>query len=180
MGRVFANGPGDRGSIPGRVILKLKKWFLVPSFLIFGTMKYVSRVKWNNPGKGVAPSPLPRCISFWKGDSGSPATTVTNFTFTFICAVFKSDTEWTWCFFRCHRGNEPYRTVKCRVRQILPDCFSPDLPLRFGAWPLSLCFLAELVLSAVWLLYCHPLRFHISRNWCFWFLPQRYRLVRTR
>ena len=27
---------------------------------------YVSRVKWNNPGKGVAPSPTPRCSSYWK------------------------------------------------------------------------------------------------------------------
>ena len=23
--------------------------------------------KWNNPGKGVAPSPKPRCSSYWKG-----------------------------------------------------------------------------------------------------------------
>ena len=28
MSRVFANGPGDRGSIPGRVILKTQKMVL--------------------------------------------------------------------------------------------------------------------------------------------------------
>ena len=28
---------------------------------------YVSRVKWSNPGKGVAPSPTPQCSSYWKG-----------------------------------------------------------------------------------------------------------------
>ena len=28
---------------------------------------YVSRVKWSNPEKGVAPSPTPRCSSYWKG-----------------------------------------------------------------------------------------------------------------
>ena len=26
-----------------------------------------SRVKWSNPGKGVAPFPTPRCSSYWKG-----------------------------------------------------------------------------------------------------------------
>ena len=47
------NGLGDLGSIPGRVI---------PS-----NIRYVSRVKWSNPGKGVAPSLTPRCSSYWKG-----------------------------------------------------------------------------------------------------------------
>ena len=30
-------------------------------------IRYVSRVKWSNPGKGVAPSPAPQCSSHWKG-----------------------------------------------------------------------------------------------------------------
>ena len=30
-------------------------------------IRYVSRVKWSNPGKGVAPSPTPQCCSYWKG-----------------------------------------------------------------------------------------------------------------
>ena len=29
MVRVFANGPGDLGSIPGRVIPKTQKWYLM-------------------------------------------------------------------------------------------------------------------------------------------------------
>ena len=33
MSRVFANGPGDRGSIPGRVIPKTKKILLGAAFL---------------------------------------------------------------------------------------------------------------------------------------------------
>ena len=28
--------------------------------------RYGSRVKWSNPGNGVAPSPTPRCSSYWK------------------------------------------------------------------------------------------------------------------
>ena len=38
MSRVFANGPGDQGSIPGRVIPKSQKMVLQES-----------RVKWSNP-----------------------------------------------------------------------------------------------------------------------------------
>ena len=30
MLRVFGNGPGDQGSIPGRAILKTQKWYLTP------------------------------------------------------------------------------------------------------------------------------------------------------
>ena len=30
-------------------------------------IRYGSRVKWRNPGKGVAPFPTPWCSSYWKG-----------------------------------------------------------------------------------------------------------------
>ena len=33
MCREFANGPGDRDSIPGQVILKTQKWYLMPPSL---------------------------------------------------------------------------------------------------------------------------------------------------
>ena len=59
--RVFVNGPGDLGSIPGH------KWYLILPGLILSNIMYVSRVKWSNPGKGVASSTLPRCSSYWKG-----------------------------------------------------------------------------------------------------------------
>ena len=66
--RVFANGPRDLSSIPGRVIPKtFKKWYLIPSCLTLSNIRYVSRVKWSNPGKGVVPSPTPRCSSYRKG-----------------------------------------------------------------------------------------------------------------
>ena len=35
--------------------------------LALSIIRYVSRVKWCNPGKGVAPSPIPQCSSYWKG-----------------------------------------------------------------------------------------------------------------
>ena len=57
VGRVFANGPGDLGSIPGWVIPKTLKWYLIPPCLTLSNIRYVSRVKWSNPGKGVVPFP---------------------------------------------------------------------------------------------------------------------------
>ena len=46
----------------------LKKWYLMPLCLTLSIIRYVSRVKWSNPGKGVALSPTPQCRSYWKGN----------------------------------------------------------------------------------------------------------------
>ena len=67
MSWVFANSLGDRCSIPCRVIPRLKKWYLIPSCLALSIIRYGSRVKWTNPGKGVATSPATRCSSYRKG-----------------------------------------------------------------------------------------------------------------
>ena len=45
---------------------RLNKWYLIPPYVTLSIIRYVSRVKWSNPGEGVAPSPTPRC-SYWKG-----------------------------------------------------------------------------------------------------------------
>ena len=119
VGRVFANGPEDLGSILGRVIpttlkmvlytsllntqqykvrikgignagsltrwveyspmvrgswvqsqvasyKRLLKWYLIHPCLTPSNIRCVSRAKWSNPGKGVAPSPTPQCNSYWK------------------------------------------------------------------------------------------------------------------
>ena len=46
---------------------RLKKWYLIPPCLTLSIIRYVSRVKWSNPGKGVALSPTSQCSSYWKG-----------------------------------------------------------------------------------------------------------------
>ena len=46
---------------------RLKKWFLISPCLTFSTIRYISRVKWSNPAKGVDASPTPWCSSYWKG-----------------------------------------------------------------------------------------------------------------
>ena len=65
--RVFANGPGDLGSIPGRVIPKTQKMVLDDSLL--NTQHYKVRIKGKvgQSREGVAPSPTPWCSSYRKG-----------------------------------------------------------------------------------------------------------------
>ena len=46
---------------------RLKKWYLMPPCLTLSIIRYVSRGKWSNPGKRVAPSHTPQCSSYWKG-----------------------------------------------------------------------------------------------------------------
>ena len=64
VGRVFANGPEDCGSIHGRVIPKNQKVVLDTSVL--NTYNACS-VKWGGLEEGVAPFPTLRCCSRWKG-----------------------------------------------------------------------------------------------------------------
>ena len=63
--RVFANGQGDLGSIPGRVIPKTQKKVLDASLL--NTQHYKVRIKGKveQSREGVAPSPTP-CSSYRK------------------------------------------------------------------------------------------------------------------
>ena len=65
--RVFANGPGDLGSIPGRVIPKTQKMVLDASLL--NTQHYKVRIKGKveQSREGVAPSPTSWCSSYRKG-----------------------------------------------------------------------------------------------------------------
>ena len=46
---------------------RLKKWYLVLPCLTLSIIRLGSRVKWSNPGKGVASCPTPWCSSYWKG-----------------------------------------------------------------------------------------------------------------
>ena len=43
-----------------------KKWYLMPPCSTLSIIRYGSRVKWSNPGKGVVPSPTPWCSSYRK------------------------------------------------------------------------------------------------------------------
>ena len=64
VGRMFANGLGDLGSIPGGVIPKNLKWYLISPCLTLSNIRYVPRVNWSSLGKGVAPSSTLQCCSY--------------------------------------------------------------------------------------------------------------------
>ena len=65
--RVFANGPGDLGSIPGRVIPKTQKMVLDASLLNTQHYKVWIKGKVEPSREGVAPSPTSWCSSYRKG-----------------------------------------------------------------------------------------------------------------
>ena len=60
---------------------RLKKWYL----MVLSMVRYGSRVKWSNTGKGVVPCPaLPLdVIAIEKGVIRLPSITVASFTFTY-------------------------------------------------------------------------------------------------
>ena len=64
MVRMFVNGPGDQGSIPGWVIMKTQEMVLDTSLL--NTQHYKVQIKgqWSNPRKGVPPSPTSWCSNY--------------------------------------------------------------------------------------------------------------------
>ena len=61
---VFANSAGDRGSIPCRNMAKTQKIVLNASLLNTRHYHVWIKVKWSNPEKGVALSPIPWCCSY--------------------------------------------------------------------------------------------------------------------
>ena len=65
--RVFSNGPGDLGSIPGRVIPKTQKMVLDASLLNTQHYKVRIKVKVEQSREEVAPSPTHWCSSYRKG-----------------------------------------------------------------------------------------------------------------
>ena len=67
VGRVFANGLGDLGSIPGRVIPKTLKMVLDTSLL--NTQQYKVRIesKVEHSRERSSALPTPQCSSYWKG-----------------------------------------------------------------------------------------------------------------
>ena len=66
MSWAFANGLGDRDSIPGRVISKTKKMVLDTALL--HTQNPEVRIKGKVEHSMEWSSIFPRCSSYWKGD----------------------------------------------------------------------------------------------------------------
>ena len=83
VGRVFANGPGDLGSIPGRVIRKILKMILDASLL--NTQQYKVRIEGKvEQSKERCSAPLHLgVIAIEKGAFWSPSTRT-----TYVCTMY--------------------------------------------------------------------------------------------
>ena len=88
MVRVFANGPGNLGSIPGRIIPKTQKMVLDASLL--NTQHYKVRIKGKveQSRERSSASLHLGVVAIEKGAFGSPSTNVANFTTLYIY-IFK-------------------------------------------------------------------------------------------
>ena len=75
MVRMFANGPGNRDSVPARVMPKTQKRILDASFLSNQYYKVLIKSKCSNPGKAEAHFP-PTVVAIEKRTFGSPSNTV--------------------------------------------------------------------------------------------------------
>ena len=65
----------------------------MPPCLTLSIIRYGSRVKWSNPGKGVAPSPTPWCSKLSKREpSGHPRLWSPTYK-SFVCTQFMSDSS---------------------------------------------------------------------------------------
>ena len=79
---MFANGPGDKGSIQGRVIPKTLK--MVLDICLLNTQQYKVRINGKvekNLGKAYCPPLHLGVVAIEKGALWSPSTTVVNFTY---------------------------------------------------------------------------------------------------
>ena len=124
MGRVFANGPGDLGSIPGHVIPKTIKMVLDTSLL--NTQQYKVRIKGKVEQSRERSIALPLhlgVVAIEKGALCSPLTTVANFTYYFARNKQK---------FVSIKKKERKRSVRVSVKQNRRHYFQiPPLPRNF-------------------------------------------------
>ena len=75
---------------------RLQKLYLISPCLTLSNIRYVSRVKWSNPGKGLAPLLRLGVVSIEKGSFRSPSTRVAKFTlllYIYICIRFDKSLE---------------------------------------------------------------------------------------
>ena len=65
--RVFTKSLGDWDFNPRLSYQRLKKWYLITPCLTLSIIRYWSRIKWSNPGKGVENFSILWCSGYWKG-----------------------------------------------------------------------------------------------------------------
>ena len=132
---VFANGLGELGSIPGRVIPKTLKMVLDTSLLTLSTIRYLSRVKWSNQGKWVAPFPTLWFSSHWKGsllvvlDYGRQLFYFNLYIYIYICKLADRSRGWP----EGSLFNSYYNEVSGRALLISLNCSTYPCSVLYNA-----------------------------------------------
>ena len=98
---------------------RLKKWYLIPPCLTHSNIRYVSRVKLSNPGKGVAPSPTTRCSSYRKGSQH----------YLLLLILLQLCLLWHYFIGLIHKKNAGWFFGKKHYREIRPK---PPLKIKDG------------------------------------------------
>ena len=133
MGREFANGPGDLGSVPGRVIPKTLKMVLDTPLL--NTQRYKVRIEGKVEQSRERSSALPLHFdveAIEKGAFWSLSTMFANFTFYFFFLCQSEFWSCPWC--------NGYRPRKCTRRH------------EFKSWTRLIAFhIALIPLGKVWI-----------------------------
>ena len=78
---------------------RLKKWYLISPCLTLSIIRFVSRIKWSNPRKGV--TLFPTIVGIEKETFGLPLTTVVNFTYFTILRLVSYSGLYSHCFDCC-------------------------------------------------------------------------------
>ena len=81
---VFTNDPGDWVSIPGWVILKTQKWYLMPTCLTLSILRYGSRVSKVIQGKEKYPLLHLGVVAIEKGAFRSSLTMASQLIYIYI------------------------------------------------------------------------------------------------
>ena len=74
---------------------RLKTWYFTSPCLTLTNIRHGSRIKWNNPGKGVAPFPTFCWSSYWEGAFVSLSTTVSQFISLYIYIYIYRCSVWS-------------------------------------------------------------------------------------
>ena len=101
----------------------------MPPCLTLSNIRYISRVKWSNPGKRVAPFPTPGSSSYWKGSLLVALDYGDQLYFLLTVANFQNNGKiWISCVHKALLSDERKNTVQ--AKQWLDKCYLDSAPLE--------------------------------------------------
>ena len=134
---------------------RLKKWYLIPLCLTLSIIRFESRVKWSQPGKGEAPLRLSVVVNE-KGAFLSPSTSIVNFIYVYIYIYISKLLIYIWNIiikiiyiyiyththifkFHTHTHTHIYISRQTKVRKQIGILYLYYLLIDFSQLVLTLC-----------------------------------------